>query len=38
MARKTRYIAYAKAAKKSVKETKKREPVKAPADFKDVRK
>ncbi len=34
MARKSRFIAYAKAVKKCVDETKKQEPVKAPAGVK----
>ena len=38
MARKSRYVAYAKVVKKIVKETKKREPAKAPVSFKDARK
>ena len=38
MARKSRYVAYLKASKKNVKETKKQEPVKAPAGVKGERK
>jgi hypothetical protein len=38
MARKSRYVAYAKVARKNVKGTKKQEPVKAPAGVKGERK
>ena len=38
MARKSRYVAYVKKAKNSVKGVKKREPVKAPAGVKGERK
>ena len=38
MARKSRYVAYAKVVKKSIKEKKKQEPVKAPVGVKGERK